>query len=154
MENFPVKAILLIRHPCATISSQLQHAWKDTTKENYTLPSNLIEQYPHIGEVFERIEHQEELLALDWAMKTFVPLQEPKPHPWLLLTYEKLVEKGTEQIQRIFSYLGEEIPEEAIQRLTQASRTTASQSNVAKGKNPLSGWKEKLETIQIDRILK
>lgn len=155
LQRFPVRAVLMVRHPCAVVSSQLVYgAWEGVTKETCTIPEFLFDDYPQFRDVFDRIQEPEEVLAFEWAVQTHVPLSQPLPHPWLVTTYERLVEHGREEVERIFEYLGEPVPSAAYDSLRTASATTVSDSNVAAGKNPLTGWKSRLTTVQIDNILR
>lgn len=153
--HFPLRTVLMVRHPCAVVSSQLIHgAWGGLRKEQCTIPDGLFEAYPHFRDVYEGIRGPEEVLAFEWAMQTYVPLAQPLPHPWLLTTYEGLVERGPEEVERIFAYLGEPVPPAAYEGLAAASATTVSDSNVAAGKNPLVGWRSRLSSAQVDNILR
>lgn len=155
LQQFPLRTVLMVRHPCAVIASQLVHgSWAGLSKEACTIPEFLFEDYPHFRHVFERISEPEEVLAFEWATQTCVPLSQPLPHPWYLTTYEGLVEHGREEVGRIFSYLGEPVPQAAYERLATASATTVSNSNVSAGKNPLVGWRTRLVSKQIDNILR
>lgn len=101
LHQFPIRAILMIRHPCAVVSSQLCHsAWNDITKENITFPQNLADDFPHLREIYYRIETTEEVLAFEWALQTYIPLVQQAPHPWYLTTYEKLINDGKDEVNR------------------------------------------------------
>ncbi len=154
LEARPVPAVLMVRHPCAVVASQLVHAWSGLRKEDCTIPEFLFEDYPHFADVFDRISEPEEVLAFEWAVQTHVPLSQPQPHPWLLTTYERLVDEGRTEVDRLFAYLGRPIPDEAYRRLDTASATTATHSNVAAGKDPLKGWTTRLSPAQIDNVLR
>ena len=154
LNQFPVKALLMIRHPCATVSSQMRHgAWKRVKKNNRSLPPEVAADYPHLQAIYERLETVEELLAFQWVLKTYVPLCQPRPHPWLLLSYENLVANGESELGRIFEYLEQPIPKQAYAMLKKPSSTAQGLSNPALGLSPLAGWKDKLSTQQIDQIL-
>jgi hypothetical protein len=155
LQQFPVRAILMIRHPCAVVASQLRHsAWKHITKENCSFPRNIVIDYPHLQEIFNYVETKEELLAFEWILKTYIPLSQPKPHPWYLSTYERLVIDGQSELENIFSFLENPIPDEAVYFLRKPSKTTQNSSNVAKGRSPLMGWKNHLTEQQVERILR
>jgi len=69
-------------------------------------------------------------------------------HPCLTI-YERLVMEGEREVDRLFQFLGEPVPREAYERLKIPSVTTPSDSNLRKGKNQLSGWKEKLQPTRL-----
>ena len=155
LQQIPLRAVLMVRHPCAVVSSQLIHgAWEGLRKEALTIPEGLFRDYPQFQATFDWIREPEEVLAFEWAMQTHVPLSQPLPHPWLLTTYEGLVKRGAEEVARIFKFLGEPVPSVAYRRLTTASATTVSDSNVMAGKDPLLGWQSRLSSKQIANVLR
>jgi hypothetical protein len=154
LHQFPLRTILMIRHPCAVVSSQMRHwAWDGFTENTVVFPKNIIREYPHLEDVFYRIGSREEALAFEWALQTLVPLTQPLPHPWCLVSYERLIEEGPHEIDRLFEFLGFSVPEEAYKQLEVPSVTTQTGSNIAKGNDALSGWRERLTTEQVDSIL-
>ena len=155
MEEFPVSGVLMIRHPCGVVASQLNHgAWDHVTKENMTIPAGLFERHPHLSEVFDDIDSHEEVLAFEWALQTYIPLNVPGPPPWFLTTYEDLVVNGPSTIEEIFEYLGRGVPEAAFDQLSTPSATASSHLKESKGPEQLRTWRERLSTEQIDRILR
>jgi hypothetical protein len=154
MEWFPVRAVLMIRHPCAAVSSQLEHGgWTHLSKEDITIPDGLFADFPHLEQVFEGLSTLEEFLAFEWAIQTYVPLSQPTPHPWYLTTYERLVVDGRREVERIFDYLETPVPPSAIARLEEPSATTGEESHIEQNKNRLTGWTERLNQGQVSRIL-
>jgi hypothetical protein len=147
-----VRAVYMIRHPCAVVASQLRHGAWDEVEKSFCRHPSLFTAYPHLGEVFDDIEHHEEVLAFNWAVQNFVPLSVSPPRPWVTTTYETLVEEGMDEATRIFEALGEEVPDKASSTFSEPSVTTNSESNVAQNKNPLVGWRNELQPQQIDRI--
>lgn len=163
LEQFPVRSIILIRHPCAVVASQLNFngwyeikdlSWIEEARQGiWRFPPEFREAYPHIYDVYRTITRAEEYLALDWAIQAYVPLVELEPSSHLLTTYEKLVTEGKHEVSRIFGYLGKGTPEAAIAQLGRASLTTQRDSRFARGHGALTGWKETLSSDQVKRIL-
>jgi hypothetical protein len=163
LEQFPVRSIILIRHPCAVVASQLTwDAWYEIKDLSWTeqarrgiwrFPPEFEEAYPHIHDIYRTVATADEFLALDWAIQTYVPLTELEPGSYLLTTYEKLVVEGSQELGRIFRYLGQTPPEAAISQLGRASATTHRGSPFAMGLGALSGWKQTLSSDQVNRIL-
>jgi len=127
--RFPVRPILLIRHPCAVVASKLvRFDWArqmDVTA-----------------------------LARAWCKNYRSPLSAPRPHPWLLVTYEGLVRDGAGELGRIFDWLGIEMPRGAVARLSVPSATTSEGASVARGEDPLAEWQHQLTPGQTDQILR
>jgi len=155
MEAFPVSGVLMIRHPCAVVASQLHHgAWEHVTKENVTIPEGLFERYDHLPSVFSEIETHEEILAFEWALQTYVPLSSPRPHPWFLLPYEELVSNGASVIEDLFGALGRSVPEEAYDQLHTPSATASGALQETDAHAQLRTWRDRLSTKQAERILR
>jgi len=87
------------------------------------------------------------------TLKATVENANPKPYPWLLLTYEKLVTNGEEELQRIFNAIEMEVPESAVMRLRVPSREARKDFPILTGENPLDDWTKNLSKEQIRRIL-
>jgi hypothetical protein len=154
LEQFPIQAILMIRHPCAVIDSQLRHsAWHHVNKNNLTFLEQIAADYPHLTEIFHQIETREEALAFAWVLKTYVPLIQPKSRSLYITTYEDLIDNAEVEVNKIFDFLHKPVPSKAYRQLKIASNTTQNISNVATGKNPLTGWKDNLSATQIENIL-
>jgi len=126
--RFPVRMlILLIRHPCAVVASQRSFPiWSDT---------------------------REEALAEAWSQDYNVLLSSPRPHPWMLVPYEKLVMEGRAELKRVFHALDMEVPRTAVEHLRIPSATSRGRSAIRTGSNPLGAWKKNLTSDQVRRVL-
>ncbi|NJL84324.1 MAG: sulfotransferase [Chloroflexaceae bacterium] len=120
--QFPLRAVLLLRHPCATVASQLHHpywsfihergdfaAWLETPLA-FQRAEPLLQRHPHLRRVSQQIRTPEAWLAFHWAIENYFPLSQPQPHPWQLVIYERLVRDGPAEIRRLFGALGEPVP--------------------------------------------
>lgn len=164
--KFNLKSMILItRHPCATIASQLE-----TGIRGYLLPKNLyptkkiiINEVTNMG-ITEDIEnklininHREELLAVMWALDHYPISIFPEPHPWIKVKYENLLTNGEIEITNLLKFLGEEKHiEKAVKKLKIPSTTTQKhEKNEAIDINyQLSKWKQKLSKDEIKNIYK
>lgn len=168
-ERFQLRSmILVIRHPCSVIASRF--------KPGLQLPAGLspnIKPFPTPKEIFnealkiegldinllnklKKIKTLDEILAASWCLDTYVPLSYPKPYPWIVVTYEKLVKEGKKEIHRIFREIGEKkVPGSAFRLLKIPSRVTQKndQQIVSKTNEQLSKWKKTLSEKQIERII-
>ena len=153
-EKFPIRTpILLIRHPCAVVASQMHHpSWSPITSTD--ADSRFLAAYPWVSDILTDIRTWEEALAATWCMDYFAPLSTPKPHPWILVTYEKLVRNGEEEIQRIFDALELEIPKSAVKSLRAPSKSVREDSSILMGEDPLAAWTKRLSKEQAKRILR
>jgi len=144
--------ILLIRHPCAVVASQIVNRnWANVKTPH--VDHRLLAAYPHMGSILEKLETWEEALAATWCMDYWTPLSQQQPHPWILLTYEKLVREGAIELERIFGELDLEMPARAAERLGVPSAVTSADSPVVAGGDPLASWRWRLSAQQIRRVL-
>jgi hypothetical protein len=163
--NFKLKQIfLIIRHPCATISSQIK-----TGIRGYYLPKeillskkivlkeikgiSIIEDNLELIKKIKSIKTQEEILALIWSLDYYFPLIHFKPKAWKIVIYEKLLTDSKNQIKKIFDSIDYETPKRAYKIIKQPSRKTSDPSDF-NFQNQLSKWKKDLSKNQVNNIIK
>lgn len=150
--TFPVRPpALIIRHPCASIASYLQKGWALPVRAPSDHEFFLI--YPHLRGVCEGLETAEEFIAVAWCMEYYMPLLVPPPLPFHLVCYERLVRSGLEELEKLFAVWELPLSEEIESRLRMPSMTTATFSQLSKGKDPLTGWQRYFSQEQSQRIL-
>jgi hypothetical protein len=155
--------VMIIRHPCATISSMLRmgRSWQPdyspkrphSTHFPDPIPTKIKNQYRHLLEGRSLwVEH----LAIRWCLDYYFPFYEHSSgnYPWILTAYERLLTKGEEELERIVDALGGSVTEAMRSRLgipadhaSQSLDTTATHKQLAK-------WRQRLSTEQIDAILR
>ena len=146
--SFSIRApVLLIRHPCAVIASQMRSPidWKNPARPE--IPSQF-PGYSRLQKIIKALDTREEFLAADWALDYLPALLAPSLHPWQVISYEELRLRSEEAMQRIFATWGSEVPAEVWQKVAQPSTVTYSS-----GISSLEGWKQQLSTEQVRRIL-
>lgn len=140
--------ILLMRHPCAVISSQLDYGWKGQDKPH--LPEYLSD-YPRFRNEYALIKPGIQTLAAKWAFDQLAVLMQPKPHPWMIITYEELVLRPRETVNRIANRWGVEIDiDDALSNLSTPSSVVTGIRQTISG---IDGWTKKLTDEQISQIL-
>lgn len=159
--NFQVKGIyLIIRHPCATIASQLKTFYKNGFPTSRKL--QLLSEVSKIKELrnnellikkLHTLETPEEILATVWSVDYFIPLYYQRMFKWHTIVYEKLVLHPEGELKNIFSYIGEKVPEKAYSKIRIPSITTRDQRFIGTSRQ-LTKWKEELSEKQIKNILK
>jgi hypothetical protein len=87
-------------------------------------------------------------------METFAPLSLPKPWPFHLVSFERLVRDGEAELARLFGRWDLEMPDAARRKLRVPSQTTKRSSSVAGNADPLSAWRRSLSPEQIAKILR
>jgi len=141
---------MIIRHPCATVASQLVHGWM--LKHPPSWPG-LFASHPRLAEMVRSLSDPIEFLAAAWCIQSRVPLALPSPRPLQVVSYERLVRHGESELERLFRGWGLAVPQAALWRLAQHSQTTKTYSALRRGGDPLLGWRRLLTREQIARIL-
>jgi len=151
VNSFPIRRpILMLRHPCAVVASQIRREWKDRVSLENLMASPIFKLYPYLLSKVNGLETVEEYLAVKWCLDYFHPLLNTGNYE--LVIYEKLVSDGTEQIKRIFKKLGYAIPEKSFSQLKIPSMTSYD-GNPWNEDDPLSRWKKYLSREQIMQIM-
>lgn len=153
----PMPTVLMIRHPCAVVASQLAHgAWEQVHPENQNVQrdvARILENRPEWKSTWAACSTQEEVLAFIWACQVAIPLRQPEVCQWHVMTYERLVRNSRGEIERLFSYLDREPSSSVYDHIEKPSATTRGDSNVVKGGDPLRTWRRRLDSEQVDQIL-
>jgi hypothetical protein len=158
VQQFDFEAILLTRHPCAVIASQLRHpSWQGIRMDK----SIMLEDFP-FSEIYKvstekigRIDSLETYLALIWAMN----FKQTAMHPdnnrnWLTVSYERLLLCFDSEIDRINQRLRLNLHPNLINR-EKPSKSTYPDTNdkvVTHAKH--DEWQRKLTKSQISAILR
>jgi len=153
----PLRTILVLRHPCAVVASQMKHpGWEYVRKDHPSVArcvGDLLEDYPQWAGLWETVSTKDEILAFIWGARTVLPLRETALSEWCVTTYEDLVTDGHSELERIFKYLDHDVPEAAYRRFEVPSATTRGGSAENQGTDFLRTWRDRLEERQIQRIL-
>lgn len=75
-------SVLVIRHPCAIIASQINKRWP--SGKNLLLSNFYFDKYLEIRENCLHLSKPEVLAALVWCLRYFAPLTARKPYPFIL----------------------------------------------------------------------
>jgi hypothetical protein len=169
--RFKLKAIiLLLRHPCAVISSQIKTGYTayhpDEQFYRNVIPNikNIIEEANKIDGLDQKIinklknlETPEERLAATWCLDTYLPLYTSASHPWMTIIYERCFQKGQQDIISIFNAIGQKrIPRAVLRNMKMPSRMTnkSEGKTIQSGEKQLAKWRQSLTEHQITRILR
>ncbi len=144
-------AVLVIRHPCAVVASQLTKGWRPG--KTTLLANPYFERHPEIQERCAPLTRPEEIAALAWCLRYHAPLMSEKPYRFTLVTYEALVRNGVSELERLFQALGIPFDSAVIEKLSRPSDTATETSPIVSGKDPLGGWQHRLTNRQVNNIL-
>ncbi|MFW6023540.1 MAG: hypothetical protein ACOC9O_02230 [Myxococcota bacterium] len=150
--------ILLVRHPCAVVASQLRFGAWDHVPSRYRIPQTPYhEVYERWHDILHSLSTREEVLAATWCLDHWFPLTHPRhDRSWIGCSYEALALNPTEELQRLSRRLDLRFPREVYERTDRPSRTVRPGSPILRGqrREQLSGWRRTLSSQQIDRVLR
>lgn len=155
--------VFIIRHPCAVVASMLRHGgWEEEHLQGEQareyvepaerLPAPLCEIFDPI---FKRIRTRTEALATLWCLDHYIPLMYHAggTYPWILVPYERLVTRGSEELRRVTDALGVEMTPAMHSQLRAPSSSVRDQLH-QETEQQLSKWRRRLTNRQVDDILR
>jgi hypothetical protein len=120
--NFPgMPIVLLLRHPCAVVTSRLALGWKDNLDETMS-QEDLVEDFllPMEAEIRAARDDFERHLFL-WCIDNYVPLRQFARGEIHLVFYEDLLENPDDGLQSLFRFLGEDLDDRVYDKLGRPS---------------------------------
>jgi len=152
VEQFPIRRpLLIIRHPCAVVASQIRREWRYRINMETLRNEPLLKRFPHLAEKLDGLESIEQYLAAKWCFDYYYPLLKKEADQFELVIYENLVKNGKEAIKKIFSALEMKVPEKAYSQLRVPSLTAHHGDPWIEG--PLLGWTKVFNKKQVKLIL-
>lgn len=137
----------VIRHPCATIASQLREgSW--TGAGDYS-ESEYIQKYPEHEKIVKQASTLEEKLACRWAIDHVLPISEGASGKCCVISYEKMVAEFDEVLTRLAADWSVDATSVDLVKLRYSASVTTSNSGVA----GIDGWTRRLSKDQISQIL-
>ena len=146
--NFPgMPIVLLLRHPCAVVTSRLALGWRDNLDETME-QRDLVEDFllPMEGEIRAADDDFERHLFL-WCIDNYVPLKQFGREGIHLAFYENLLAHPERELQSLFDYIGVDLDDYALGGLgrpSPLSRKDAPPPSV-------DGWRANVDTRQARR---
>ena len=157
VDQFRFNSILLTRHPCAVIASQLKlPAWKniDPSKATKTM------DFPH-GHIYAcelsklgEIDSREKYLALIWALG----FKNTAMHPyngrrWLTVSYEGMLKDFHNELERIDERFSFKLQHLSIDHKRPSKSTRNRSLGYLKTDEQLCSWQKELAGAQVKTIL-
>ena len=145
--NFPeVKMILLMRHPCASVNSRIKRGNLVLFDPFLSQPKLMADHLSPFKEAIERAKDAEEFeqRIYMWCINYYVPLRQFKPGEIHLAFYENFAEQPAEEIDRLFTFLGESHDERAMEAIKRPSEVTRPDAAILTGRNIVSHWQEEV----------
>lgn len=153
--NFTYKPVLIIRHPCEVVYSQMKHPSFRPIEYIPHYDVELVEKhFPKFRSLLKNIHTEEEIRALRWGLDNFIPFHYWQPEKWLTLSYEELVLDSYTVLKRVYSEWGLEPPLDSFSQVKKKSLAAREWSQFdSKGKKKLGVYKEFFTKEQISSIL-
>ena len=159
VKEFNTNAILLARHPCAVIASQLKvkGAFRHIEANPTFLFPDHLEQSPFAdySPILKKIKRPEENLAALWAITVGKTMQHPDTNKkWLKVKYENLIRNPKVELDRIFEFASDFNWKQEKINFEKPSRSTED-TNLSKhiqNGTQLTKWKTTLTSAQIANI--
>ncbi len=148
--NFPgMPIILLLRHPCAVVTSRLDLGWKDNLSETME-QQELVEDFllPMEAEIRAASDDFERHLFL-WCIDNYVPLKQLGVEEVHLTFYENLLARPEQELQSLFASLGESFDERVYASLTRLSPLSRKNSSAPS----VQGWRTRVSSHQLERTI-
>ncbi|MCS4191513.1 hypothetical protein GGP51_003009 [Salinibacter ruber] len=159
--TFDVRGIiLLLRHPCAVVASQIHYDedWKnssppdtDNLRRGYGgyLPDSFLNS---CRDALSEIETREEYLAAMWSIDNIFGIRESDRANVLTTHYEDIVVDESSELKRIFDFLGFE--DSTVRKIDPGKPSKTKSKTLTNDKqDQLSKWREFFTDEQVDRIL-
>lgn len=158
--NFNIKSVFMLRHPCATISSQLEHGWQYLQKDaSYHIPQMKYNSiYVQYKTILDKIRYPEEHLAANWVITNDYLIRHKKNNiDWITVSYEDLYLRKQELINKIFKRLDFKKDQKIDQKVKdvigeKSFMTNKNTKNFIGDKKQLEIWKSRLKADQQKRI--
>ena len=149
--QFPIKPpILLLRHPCAVVSSQFRRGWRLDYAPKI---AGFFTKYPHFKDFVASLRGPAEWGAARWCMLNYEPLSLPRPWPFVLMTYEQATREPEAEFGRLFRHWQLPMPDDLVARTRRPSGTADLGSAWREGAASTPSWKKNLKPDEIDGIL-
>jgi hypothetical protein len=154
--RFPqVPLVLILRHPCAVVSSRMQLGWAtDEDIEPFLAQPPLVRDF--LGDKLDLIrsaQTPEEKHAVIWCVSYLVPLKQLEPGEVTVVSYERLRTEPEIELPRVFYGVGLGYRASLFGRLDRPSKTTVAASPVMSGRGTVGRWTRELSSAQVRRIL-
>jgi len=156
IDRFDFNAILLTRHPCAVVASQLKYpVWRDINIEEFRKIDDFRfnQIYYSALEKVGKIDSKEKYLALQWALGFKHTAMNPRNNKrWLTISYEGLLNNYSHEIERISNRFSFDLDNLNIDSSTPSKSTQPTSLKYMEEGQQLSSWKKELTGKQISTI--
>jgi hypothetical protein len=146
--HFPgMPIVLLLRHPCAVVASRISLGWRDNLEETME-QEYLVEDFlqPMEAEIRAAGDDFERHLFL-WCIDNFVPLRQFGTGEIHLAFYENLLMNPKDELQSLFTFLGEGLDDGVYNKLGRPSPSSRKGAPMPS----VDGWRSLVGARRLER---
>lgn len=149
--RFPVRApVLVLRHPCAVVGSQLRRGWR---LDHAPRLAAFFERFPQFRDYVASLQDPVEWSAAHWCLHTYAPLMLAQPWPFIVTTYEQATRHPEQEFERLFRRWRLPMPGDLVARTRRPSGTTDLGSEMRRSGDADAGWRKALTPAQVAMVL-
>lgn len=158
LQQFDVRAVAMLRHPCALIASQLRsRGFRDLNiKAHWQWPNfRYNDFYREQDHRFKKAASREEVLAVLWAMQAREVIRASAEHDVHVLHYEHLVLDYEAEIRKLLEHLGVDCDRDMLlqQRYRPSQSTLTDRRGLVPRHQQLTDWRLAMPASMQRRIL-
>lgn len=150
-QHFPaLPIVLLMRHPCAVVSSRMHLGWPDGIRECLE-QDELVEDW--LAPWRDRILAAQpgfEAHVYRWCIENWVPLQQFDEGEIHVAFYEEFCERPVQAVESLFGFLGRPVGGHVYDALEKpSSQTRRKHSAIMFGQRPADSWRRHVTRAQV-----
>lgn len=151
-EQFDLAApALLIRHPCAVLSSWLNRGWR--LNDWIMKDAEMLACHPEITDILDTLSKKEEYFAAKWCIDHYVPLSRRGERKFKVVAFEKLVADSAPYLEEVLSNWNVNLPDFVRKEMKQPSDKASAELS-SNYDSVSSGWRNSLSSKQQERVLR
>jgi hypothetical protein len=153
-KHYDFYGILLIRSPHATINSQIKYHMNEGVKNiEEFYPKDVLQNFTSKQkELMKNVKNRKDVLAVNWCIQNYIPLQKADKDNFVILKYEDLVNNPKKVIKRLSKRVGFEFTKEVKDQLYKKSFTSRKETKKIKNYNPRTSWRKNFTKEEIDSV--
>ena len=160
-ESFPGLTIILpLRHPCAVATSRIKLNW-DNSLDKFLCQEDLMDDFLRpfrkqmqtvqdaasvSGDLFE-------VHIFSWCIENYVPLKQFSRDEILIIFYEEICTNPASELDKLFSFIGQEYDQTVFEKLKKPSSVTRNDSSVVTGGSLIDSWRKNLTEDQLKKAI-
>ncbi|MCP5005002.1 MAG: sulfotransferase domain-containing protein [Planctomycetes bacterium] len=147
--------ILLLRHPCAVVSSQLEIDGNWGCLSEYFAQEDLVRDFLlPFKKAAQNVHNRFEELVFIWCIQNYVPLKQFERDEIHLIFYENFCKYPNQEIERLFKFLGQQYDDRVIEKIKTSSKTSWRKDSAALTSDHLiNSWRERVTKKQLKRTI-